>query len=166
MGRLAVLQVAALLAAGALLVPAACGTSASSTQPGASDARAPDSPADVAQEEAAQTFPTCTSPLADAGLTSLSDVPVVGCNTLGGFFEYTPACQGLIMASESDGVDCFTEYFFDAATGALVGTAKGCNTTIGSCTGNAGFKLPVQCLGEDFPGWTPKYLCTDAGASD
>jgi len=113
----------------------------------------------------------CTGPLADAGFSSLSDMPVASLcaqsaeATLAAprLFESQP-CDGFVAVFQGLGVDCSALWVFDAATGALQATGQGCDR-FPACNGAAsGFTFPNECI--DSAAWSHSInLCASADAA-
>jgi hypothetical protein len=112
---------------------------------------------------------TCTGPLADAGFSSLADLPIAelcaanSAQSGSGLVEGTMPCGGTIMVSAGNGVDCYTWWLFDSTTGTLEASGGGCNTGL-SCSGAApGFSFPNQCFnGFNTQFWgARRELCPD-----
>lgn len=112
--------------------------------------------------------PWCPGPLPDAGFSSLADLPIASLcrgSYVNGLSESKRPCQGSIVVSISEGVDCGGWWLFDAKTGALEAVGGGCAGGTGpGCTGAvAGLQFPYQCFLNG--GWPESVeLCSDAGA--
>ena len=74
-----------------------------------------------------------------------------------------PTCQGYITVGTTGGIDCGSFWVFDAATGALVYFASGCNLQDECWSAMPGFQTPPLCDG------APIDLCVrvpEAGAKE
>lgn len=95
----------------------------------------------------------CPGPLAaDAGLTSLDDLPIEAlcAQSSGRLIRWSTPCAGSIVVVDGSGVDCASYWLFDATTGALQATANGCNAAP-RCTGGVeGFRFPAACFTDAF----------------
>jgi hypothetical protein len=105
----------------------------------------------------------CTTPLgADAGPATLDDLPLATwCAVVpGGASEWTAPCGGYLGVDTATGVDCFSEYVFDATSRRLVATIAGCNLNAGCVEGEPSFRPPT----DPDAGW-PDSNCLVARAS-
>jgi hypothetical protein len=107
---------------------------------------------------------TCTMPIGDAGFSDLAHLPVAQLCVESAQQGYPGAsltetrCGPWIVARVQLGVDCEGSFIFDAATGALVATAGGCDIYMGCATDQPGFQYPLQCTYG-----TGQELCPDGG---
>jgi hypothetical protein len=96
---------------------------------------------------------TCPQPIAaDAGVTSLDDLPVAAlcAESPGRLIQWTTLCAGSIVVVQGQGVDCASYWLFDSATTKLQATAAGCNGAAVCTGGVAGFVFPTTCFNPTF----------------
>jgi hypothetical protein len=91
----------------------------------------------------------CTGPLAaDAGVTSLDDLPIAALcmNAIPGVQRWDDQCQGSIVVAKGHNADCVSYWLFDPTTKQLQATADGC-VAGPRCTGSVpGFVFSSQCF--------------------
>jgi hypothetical protein len=112
-------------------------------------------------------FSGCTTPLGDAGFSTLAELPVAQiCARLGSgqTLMKSDPCQGWVWVTETDGVDCASDWVFDPS-GNLQVFDTGCDVI--RCTMNPGAQPPKDfCSDQRLGEWN---LCpaaaADAGAN-
>jgi hypothetical protein len=95
----------------------------------------------------------CAGPIAaDAGVTSLDDLPIqtLCAESPGRLSRWATPCAGSIIVVEGLGVDCASYWLFDATTKALQATAHGCNVGPICTDGLEGFRFPAECFSGNF----------------
>jgi hypothetical protein len=91
--------------------------------------------------------PFCTVPLSpDAGPATLDDVPIAAwCASQPNFIsEWTTPCGGYMAIIVASGVDCDTQYVFDATSRRLVAITTGCNGKERCVEGDSSFAAPMD----------------------
>lgn len=126
-----------------------------------------DAPANVdARDARGDAAAFCPTPLTlDAGVATLSDVPIAQwCASNGGrIVEWT--CGGFTDIYISVGRDCDREYLFAAASGQLVAVLGGCSGGRFCVMGDPSFQQPTDC---SYANVSPSItdLCAEAGVPD
>jgi len=88
---------------------------------------------------------SCTLSFSTAQYGSLADIQGhPPCSQTGGARQF-PICQGFITVGTTGGIDCGSFWVFDAASGALVYFASGCNLQDECWSAMPGFQDPPLC---------------------
>jgi hypothetical protein len=111
----------------------------------------------------------CTGPLADAGFSSLANLPIAELcadSTRSGsglVLEGTASCGGTTMISEGTGTDSYVWWLFESTTGALKASGEGSDTSLSSSSAAPGFSYPNECFNGFLTNpWAPnRELCPD-----
>jgi hypothetical protein len=156
-----------LLGAGAALL-VACTTTSSTTPADAgpqAETGADASPSDGSPSDAAAV--ACSAPLTDD--IDFDTAPIAAwCATSNGRGgKSTRACDGYLSIIFGEGVDCNTQYIFDATTKKLVAQLRECNNPPAACTkGPSRFVLPgTHCI--DNGDWGSQAItCPDDAGTD
>ncbi len=96
--------------------------------------------------ESAPAPPFCTTPLTDAGPSTVDDAAVAAlCAANPGLVkEWATPCGPYLALSVAVGADCDRQYVFDAASRQLVAVVAGCNGEEQCVQGDSRFVPPVD----------------------